>query len=76
MLVPPGDPDRLAQALAKLIANPDLRTQMGRAGRKLYEESSFTPAAVAAATLALYTKALAAPAGNLAQVVDREVSYG
>ena len=33
-LVPPRDPDALAEALQKLIANPELRRRMGRAGRE------------------------------------------
>ena len=33
-LVPPEDPDALAEALQKLIANPELRRRMGRAGRE------------------------------------------
>ena len=33
-LVPPKDPDALAEALQKLIADPELRRRMGRAGRE------------------------------------------
>ena len=33
-LVPPKDPDALAGALQKLIADPGLRRRMGQAGRK------------------------------------------
>jgi len=33
-LVPPKDPDALAGALQKLIADPELRRRMGQAGRK------------------------------------------
>ena len=33
-LVPPRDPDALAEALQKLIANPELRRRMSQAGRK------------------------------------------
>jgi len=33
-LVPPKDPDALAAALQKLIADPELRRRMGQAGRK------------------------------------------
>ena len=33
-LVPPRDPDALAEALQKLIADPELRRRMGEAGRE------------------------------------------
>jgi ADP-heptose:LPS heptosyltransferase/glycosyltransferase involved in cell wall biosynthesis len=33
-VVPPNDPDRLAEALLKLINNPDLRVKVGQTGRK------------------------------------------
>ncbi len=33
-LVPPKDPEALAQALQKLIDGPELRKKMGRAGRE------------------------------------------
>jgi len=33
-LVPPRDPDALAEALQKLIADPELRRHMGQAGRE------------------------------------------
>lgn len=36
-LVPPGDPRALAQALDRLIADPQLATRMGEAGRKLVD---------------------------------------
>ncbi|MEQ8966975.1 MAG: glycosyltransferase family 4 protein [Azospirillaceae bacterium] len=32
LLVPPGDPSALAHAMARLIADPDRRVEMGRAG--------------------------------------------
>jgi L-malate glycosyltransferase len=38
LLVPPGDTDKLAQAIIRLADNADLRKQMGAAGRKLVEE--------------------------------------
>ena len=34
LLIPPRDPDALAQAIARLLRNPDLRDRMGQAGRK------------------------------------------
>ncbi len=35
--IPPGDPDALANAITSLMANPDMREQMGAAGRKVVE---------------------------------------
>ena len=34
LLVPPGDPDALAESIARLLYDPDLRYKMGRAGRE------------------------------------------
>lgn len=34
LLVPPGDPDRLADALETLVYDPDLRLRLGRSGRE------------------------------------------
>ena len=34
LLVPPGDPDALAQSIARLLCDPDLRCQMGQAARE------------------------------------------
>jgi len=38
LLVPPGDSKALADALAKLLLEPELAEAMGRAGRKRWEE--------------------------------------
>lgn len=38
LLVPPGDPDALAAACAKLLADGDLADRMGAAGRRTAEE--------------------------------------
>lgn len=38
LLVPPRHPDALAQALGRLISDPDLRRRMGRRGRELAVE--------------------------------------
>jgi len=38
LLVPPRDPDALAEALGRLIRDPDLRRRMGRRGRELAVE--------------------------------------
>lgn len=37
-LVPPGDDSALAQALIRLLSDPELATKMGHEGRRLYEE--------------------------------------
>lgn len=38
ILVTPGDPVALSDALEKLIVDPDLRAQLGKAGRQRVEE--------------------------------------
>ncbi|MGD0731282.1 MAG: glycosyltransferase family 4 protein [Terracidiphilus sp.] len=39
LVVPPGDPGALRDALATLIQSPQLRSAMGAAGRQLYEDA-------------------------------------
>jgi glycosyltransferase involved in cell wall biosynthesis len=34
LLVPPGDPDALAAAIAKLLQAPEMAAEMGAAGRR------------------------------------------
>ena len=46
LLVPAGDPDALAEALARLAGDGALRAHLGAAGRAVYLERG-TPAAVA-----------------------------
>jgi len=55
--VPPRDPDALAGALGRLIADASLRRAMGRAARTL-AEAEFGVERVIAQTLALYEEAL------------------
>jgi glycosyltransferase involved in cell wall biosynthesis len=38
LLVPPSDPVRLAAAIDRLLADPELAARFGRAGRRRYEE--------------------------------------
>jgi glycosyltransferase involved in cell wall biosynthesis len=38
LIVPPGDPIALADALETLLGNPELRSQMGKAGRDLVQQ--------------------------------------
>jgi hypothetical protein len=64
LLVPPADPASLADALARLAADPDLRTRFGEAGRTLCE-SRFSlehTAAALAAHLANATTSAEPPA--------------
>ncbi|MFQ5643174.1 MAG: glycosyltransferase family 4 protein, partial [Thiogranum sp.] len=53
LLVPPRDPVALADALERLIDDPEMRRLMGREGRKLVEEE-FTEERVVKQTLDLY----------------------
>jgi glycosyltransferase involved in cell wall biosynthesis len=52
-LVPPDDPVALAQALERLISDPDLRQEMGQASRELFLQK-FTYDRVNQATLQVY----------------------
>jgi D-inositol-3-phosphate glycosyltransferase len=53
LLVPPRDPDALAARLAQLLADPEMRRRLGRAGRRRVERE-FTWARVAERTAAVY----------------------
>lgn len=59
-LVPPGDIDALAQALRRLLSDPQLRLRMGLAGRKKIE-AYFTPDRVMPQIEALYRELGANP---------------
>lgn len=61
ILVPPGDLEALAGAMAKLAGSPELRRRMGCAGRARVE-AHFTLDGMAAQYEALYREALARPA--------------
>ncbi len=58
LLVPPRDPRRLAQALARLLRNPGERQAFGQAGREI-AVSRFAEESVLAATLAVYGDVMA-----------------
>lgn len=57
LLVPPGDPAALADAIATLLASPALRARMGRAGRSLAERE-FDVRMVVDRTLRIYGELL------------------
>ena len=56
-LIPLNDPVALAEKLERLAANPDLRAQMGQAGRRLIEEK-FSEEYVNEEILSIYRKLL------------------
>jgi glycosyltransferase involved in cell wall biosynthesis len=53
VLVPPGDPEALARALAGLLSDPERARRLGEAGRRRVEER-FTAAAMARRVLEVY----------------------
>lgn len=59
LLVPPRDPEALANALERLMRDADLRKRMGRAGREL-AVSEFSERAVQEKTIALYKELIRA----------------
>ncbi|MFF2734155.1 glycosyltransferase family 4 protein, partial [Streptomyces cyaneofuscatus] len=58
LAVAPGDADALAGALARLLADPELRARLGAAGRERVL-ANFTWARAAAGTAELYRQAIA-----------------
>lgn len=54
-LVPPASPQALAEAIARLLDDADLRRAMGRRGRRMVLEE-FTPAQLAEKTEAVYRR--------------------
>jgi glycosyltransferase involved in cell wall biosynthesis len=63
LLVPIRDPQATADAIARLIADPDLRVAMGLRGRRIAVER-FGVDMIVAATLAVYQKAMLQHAGQ------------
>ncbi len=59
IVVPPNDPDQLAEALCKVLGSCELRQRMGQAGRQRIEES-FTLERKLQETESLYSHLLAA----------------
>ena len=60
LLCAPGSLESLRDQLSRLMQSPDLRHQLGTAGRALYEQS-FTLDSMAASTHAVYVDALRQP---------------
>jgi len=56
-LIPPGDPEALAEAIARLASEPGLRDEMGRRGRKVAVES-FSIEQVVGETMKVYRELL------------------
>ncbi len=63
LLVPPRDPDALAEAIARLMGDPSLRERLGRAG-KLRIQTRFSPEVVAARWEEFYKEVLSGRPGN------------
>jgi glycosyltransferase involved in cell wall biosynthesis len=57
LLVPPDDPAALADAIARLAGDRELRARFGAAGRRLVERE-FSSARIGAETVALYARLL------------------
>jgi glycosyltransferase involved in cell wall biosynthesis len=57
LLVPPDDPEALADALDRVASDADLRRQFGSAGRRMVEEE-FSSERIGHATVALYDRLL------------------
>lgn len=58
MLCMPGDADRLAEKISRLIEDPSLRVRLGTAARKSYEQGPFQPASVCDNFLKIYESIL------------------
>lgn len=63
LVVPPGDPGRLAGAIAKLASQPDLAARLG-ANALAWASGPNAPAAVGAKTVALYRELVARAASS------------
>ena len=55
VLVPPNDPQALADAIANLLDNPSLREELGRRGRAAVEKL-YSADRMAEATLTVYER--------------------
>ena len=70
ILVPPNDPQALADAIARLAADPALRCTFGKAGRELVE-AEFSSRQIGAQIVALYDRLLSRSGGLLRQPAAR-----
>jgi len=59
ILVPPGDPEALAKAIAELLAAPEARSQLGARARPRIE-AAFSWPRVAEATVSVYREVVEA----------------
>lgn len=57
LVVPPGEPDALAEALNRLLSNPGLRDEYGKAARSLVERE-FGADRMVSKTLEVYREVL------------------
>jgi glycosyltransferase involved in cell wall biosynthesis len=75
LLVAPGDPGALADALARLAADPELRSRLGSAARARYE-AEFTLTATTARVEDAYVSAVEAftPAATSAEEIRRRLA--
>ncbi len=64
LLVPPDDQEALADAIARLAADPDLRRRYGLAGRRLVE-TTFSSELIGRQTVTLYASLLGREPGSL-----------
>ena len=75
LLIPPGDPKSLTEAIHQLLRNPARRTQMGMAARRWVVEK-FPQARVHALTVALYKSLLRERSDEKKQVSIRDAAAG
>lgn len=59
LLSPPRDPDCLAKQINRMIENPELRSRLGLAARKSYENGPYLPLTVIKNFISIYAEVLA-----------------